>query len=164
VTARRGVAALAATALAALATLAAGCGSEAPVPTRAIEVRGEIRLPPGAELRGKVYVNLYHAWALQGELRHPLQLIESFEAAPGAFSHRLLYPQDPAGESEGLVVYAWADLDGDAVLCTPTVRGDVAGLAEVEGFPADAVNVTVDLTEPCRGPDWFYPRPAIPRP
>lgn len=147
--------------VAALAVLAAGCGPEPAAPTRAIEVRGEIRLPPGAEPRGKVYVNLYHAWALQGELRHPLQLIESFEAAPGAFSHRLAYPE---GAGEGLVVYAWADLDGDAVLCTPSVREDVAGLAEVRGFPADAVTVTVDLTEPCRGPDWFYPRPANPGP
>lgn len=144
-----------------LAAHVAGCGSEAPAPTRAVEVRGEIRLPPGAEPRGKVYVNLYHAWALQGELRHPLQLIESFEAAPGVFSHRLMYPE---GEGEGLVVYAWVDLDGDTVLCTPTARGDVAGLAEVQGFPADAVDVTVDLAEPCRGPDWFYPRPATPRP
>lgn len=145
----------------ALALLAAGCGRDAPPPTRAVEVRGEIRLPAGVEPRGKVYVNLYHAWALQGELRHPLQFIESFEAAPGAFSHRLDYP---TGGGEGLVVYAWADVDGDGVLCTPTVRGDLAGLVEAKPFPADAVDVTLDLAEPCRGPDWFYPRPARPAP
>ena len=49
-------------------------------------------------------MNLYHAWSLQGELRHPLQLIETFEAAPGAFSHAFDYPEQ---EGEGLIVYAW---------------------------------------------------------
>jgi hypothetical protein len=132
----------------------AGCARHPP-PARPVAVRGEIRLPAAVVPRGKVHVGLYHAWSLSGELRHPLQLIESFEAAPGAFEHTLMYP---VGEGEGLIAYAWADLDGDGVLCTPAVREDIAGLAEVAGFPADAVTVTVELTEPCRGPDWFYPR------
>ena len=137
------------------AALLAGCGAEPPAPTRAVEITGEIRLPAAATPVGKVYVSLYQAWSLQGELRHPLQLIESFEVAPGVFTHRFAYPEDGG---EGLIVYAWVDVDGDAVLCTPTYRSDLAGLTEVAGFPADAVSVTVDLTAPCRGPDWFYPR------
>ena len=137
------------------AALLGGCGAEPPAPTRAVEITGQIRVPAAATPAGKVYVNLYHAWSLQGELRHPLQLIESFETAPGAFTHRLAYPESGG---EGLIVYAWVDLDGDTVLCTPTYRSDFAGLTEVAGFPADTVSVTVDLTEPCRGPDWFYPR------
>jgi len=131
-----------------------GCGGEPPAPRRAVELTGEIRLPPAAQPGGKVYVSLFHAWALQGELRHPLQLIESFETAPGAFTHRFEYP---VNDGEGLVVFAWADLDGDGVDCTMTSRSDLSGLAEVTGFPADRVSVTVDLTEPCRGPDFFYP-------
>ena len=142
------------TILAAAVALAGGCGPAPPAPTRAVEIAGEIRVPDTAAPGSRVYVNLYHAWSLQGELRHPLQLIESFETAPGAFTHRFAYP--PAG-GEGLIVYAWVDLDGDAVLCTPGERRDLAGLTEVTGFPADKVNVTLDLTEPCRGPDWFYP-------
>lgn len=135
--------------------LLGGCGSEPPVPTRAVEITGQIRVPAAVTPAGKVYVSLYQAWSLQGELRHPLQLIESFETAPGAFTHRFAYPEDGG---EGLIVYAWVDVDGDSVLCTPTYRSDLAGLTEVAGFPADTVSVTVDLTEPCRGPDWFYPR------
>jgi hypothetical protein len=140
-----------------LAGLAA-CGGPPPPAAHPVEVSGEIRLPPGdAVPRGKVYISFYQAWSLQGELRHPLQLIETVEAGPGAFSHVLQYPQDGG---EGLVVYAWADLDGDTVLCTPGYRLDPAGLTVVPEFPADRVNVTVDLGETCRGPDWFFPRPT----
>lgn len=137
-----------------LALSTSGCGPEPVPPKRAVELSGEIRLPPGTAATGKVYVSLFHAWSLQGELRHPLQLIESFEAAPGAFVHRFEYPEE---DGEGLIAFAWADLDGDGVHCTMTSRGDPSGLTEVAGFPADRVSVTIDLTEPCRGPDWFYP-------
>ena len=141
--------------LLAVTVLATACGAPPPEPTRAVELTGDIRIPAVAASAGKVYVGLYHAWSLQGELRHPLQLIETFEAAPGAFTHRFNYP---VAGGEGLVVYAWVDLDGDTVLCTPTGRADLAGLAEVKKFPADKVSVDLDLTEPCRGPDWFYPK------
>jgi hypothetical protein len=141
--------------LLAATVLAGACGAPPPAPTRPIELKGEIRLPGGAAPKGKVYVGLYHAWSLQGELRHPLQLIKSFEAAPGTFTHRFAYPESGG---EGLVVYAWVDIDGDTVLCTPTGRTDLAGLTEVKEFPADKVSVVLDLTEPCRGPDWFYPK------
>lgn len=148
---------LAAAAAITAATLAAGCGSGPAAPQRPVEITGEIHLPPGAAAGGKVFVNLYHAWSLQGELRHPLQLIETFEAAPGAFRHAFDYPEQ---EGEGLIVYAWVDLDGDGVLCTPGYRLDLAGLTEVQGYPAGKVTANVDLAEPCRGPDWFYPRPV----
>lgn len=134
----------------------AGCGSEPAAPTRAVDLQMEIRLPPGVTATGKVYVSLFHAWSLEGELRHPLQLIESFEAAPGAVSHQFEYPEN---DGEGLIAFAWADIDGDGVDCTMTSRGDLSGLSEVPGFPADRVSVSLDLTEPCRGPDWFYPPP-----
>ena len=134
-----------------------GCGSGPPAPKRTVELTGEILLPPEAGQGGKVYVSLFHAWSLQGELRHPLQLIESFEAAPGAFTHKFEYPEN---NGEGLLVFAWVDLDGDGVHCTMTSRRDLSGLSEVTPFPADRVSVTVTLTEPCRGPDFFYPPAA----
>jgi hypothetical protein len=137
-----------------LAALAGGCGGAPPAPARAIEISGEIRLPPDVNPVGKVYVSLFHAWALQGNLRHPLEPIETFESAPGAFTHRLNYPE---GAGEGLVVYAWADVDGDGVQCTPTARDDLSGLTEAAGFPADRVSVVVNLTEACRAANWFYP-------
>lgn len=142
----------------AVVSMVAGCGSEPPAPKYRVELTGEIRLPPEAGGGGKLYVSLFHAWSLQGDLRHPLQLIESFETAPGPFTHEFEYPEN---SGEGLVVFAWADLDGDGVDCTMTSRRDLSGLSEVKPFPADRVSVTVDLTEPCRGPDWFYP-PGVP--
>jgi hypothetical protein len=142
------------------ALVVAGCDDEIP-PARTVELTGEIRLPAEARAGGAVSVGLYHAWAGSGELRHAVQFIESFQAAPGAFSHRFQYPFETG---EGLLVYAWVDLDRDAVLCTPAYRLDLAGLTEVTDFPADRVHATVELTAPCRGPDWFYPRPAVERP
>jgi hypothetical protein len=139
----------------------AGCGSEPPAPRRAVELNMEIQLPPGVTTAGRVYVSLFHAWSLKGELRHPLQLIESFEAAPGAVSHRFEYPEN---DGEGLIAFAWADVDGDGVDCTMTSRRDLSGLAEVPGFPADRLSVSLNLTEPCRGPDWFYPAASQPGP
>lgn len=139
------------------AALLVACGGEPPVRTKNVELVGEIRLPPGIVFNGKVYVSLFQSWALQGALRHPLQPIGTFTTAPGRYAHRFDYPEDGG---EGLVVYAWADLDGDGVLCTPSYRLDPAGLVEVDGFPADRVAADVVLTEPCRGPDWFYPPAA----
>jgi hypothetical protein len=110
--------------------------------------------PPGAETTGKVFVSLYHAWALEGDLRHAVQFIESFEATIGPFSHEFSYPLE---RGEGLLIYAWLDIDGDGVLCTPDVRVDIAGLTEVTSYPAEEVSADIQLVAPCAGPDWFYP-------
>ncbi len=58
---------------------------------------------------------------------------------------------------EGLLVYAGLDMDGDEVLCTPSVRVDSVGLTEVQGFPAAEVTADVMLNAPCAGAEWFYP-------
>jgi len=135
-----------------LLTLLAGC-SEPPVVTQNVQLSGQIIAPDDIADPGKVRVNLYHAWALEGELRHPLEFIESFETGVGDFTHSFEYPVE---QGEGLVVYAWLDTDGDDVLCTPDVRNDLAGFAEVQ--PAEQVTVSIRLDTPCAGPDWFYPQ------
>ncbi len=118
-----------------------------------MEITGRVIAPPG--LQGPVEVRLYHAWSLQGELRHPLQWIDTFEAKAGeTFTHSFDYPLDLG---EGLVVWAWMDTDGDGVHCTPSVREDPSGLTEVKDADSASVEVEVTLTEPCRGADWFYP-------
>lgn len=131
-----------------------GCATETP-PTFPVRLSGMIVAPESGATNEKVFVSLYHAWALEGELRHPVQFIESFEAEVGAFSHEFAYPESLG---EGLLVYAWLDTDGDGVLCTPSARSDLAGLTEVEVFPADSVVVDVTLNQACAGPDWFYPQ------
>lgn len=139
--------------IAVIALVLSACGGEpAPVKTMPVDLHGELRVPPGAD--GPVHVAIYHAWFGRGELRHPLELIGTFTATAGSYRHTFAYP---LGEGEGLVVYAWVDLDGDGVLCTPVYRMDLAGLAEAKAFPAESVAVDVDMTAPCRGPDWFYP-------
>ncbi len=137
----------------AVTLLAAGCGEPA-IQTMPVTVSGNIQVADGVSSDGVVHVALYHAWALDGVLRHPVEFIESFESGVGSYSVDFDYPVD---KGEGLLVYAWIDLDGDGVLCTPTGRSDLAGLTEAEGFPAAEVSVDVWLVAPCAGPDWFYP-------
>lgn len=129
----------------------AACSEPAPE-LRSMEVSGTVLAPPGVE--GPVDVSLYHAWSLSGDLRHPLQFIETFKIDGMTFMHRFDYPVELG---EGLVVYAWMDTDGDGVSCTPAVREDIAGLTEVTDAAAERVEVTVELTANCRGPDFFFP-------
>jgi hypothetical protein len=137
------------------ALVVSACAEPAPE-IRPMEVSGAVAAPPG--LTGPVEVRLYHAWSLSGKLRHPLQFIDAFEIDGSSFTHRFDYPVEVG---EGLIVYAWMDTDGDGVLCTPTDREDIAGLTEVADADAERVDVVVELTANCRGPDWFYPpRPA----
>ncbi|MFW2403668.1 MAG: hypothetical protein ACN4GT_02800 [Gammaproteobacteria bacterium] len=140
--------------LVSLIGILAGCGGEPEVRTEPVALSGNIIVPDGVPADATVYVSLYHAWALEGDLRHPVEFIEGFEGTAGEFTHEFDYPVD-AGE--GLLVYAWIDSDADGILCTPTVRVDRAGLTEVDGFVPGDVTVDVELTAPCAGPDWFYP-------
>ncbi|TDJ44454.1 MAG: hypothetical protein E2O52_08445 [Gammaproteobacteria bacterium] len=140
-------------ATACLAGVLAACGAAEAPPTPVV-ISGTINVPDGVPTDGKVTVNLYHAWALDGDLRHPIEEIESFEATAGAYRHAFAYPSD---RGEGLLIYAWLDVDGDGALCSPTVRIDRAGLTEVRGFPAAEVTADIDLAVPCAAPNWFYP-------
>lgn len=137
-----------------LAAVSLGCGGEPEIQTESVQLTGNISAAEGTGDEGVVYVSLYHAWALEGELRHPVEFIEGFETNVGAYSHAFEYPVDMG---EGLLVYAWIDIDADGILCTPSARVDRAGLVEVSGFAPGAVTADVDLTVPCAGPDWFYP-------
>lgn len=140
--------------LPALLVLLGACGGEPELVTERVVLSGTVDVPGGAGTDAVVHVNLYHAWALEGELRHPLAEIESFEAGVGDYSYEFDYPVE---KGEGLVVYAWVDLDGDGMHCTPTVRVDRAGLTEVAGFTPGAVSADVTLIAPCAGPEWFFP-------
>lgn len=135
-----------------LSLLLLGCGQDAPR-LQPLELSGRILVPEGLE--GRLEMRLYHAWALEGELRHPLEFIEAFQPPAAEFSHRFDYPLDGG---EGLVAYAWLDVDGDGVLCTPTDRRDLAGLVAVEELGGGRLQLDIPLTDACRGPEWFFPR------
>jgi len=131
-----------------------GCGGEPDIRTERVTIAGRISVPAELEPTAPVYVTLYHEWALEGELRHPLEFIDSFAARAGDYEYAFDYPVDLG---EGLLVYAWIDADEDGTLCTPAVRIDRAGLTQVPGFEPGNVEADIELTAPCAGPDWFYP-------
>lgn len=140
-----------------LAALCFGCGGEDPPPPPIpVELSVTIDAPDEIDPGATVHLSLYHAWTGDGDLRYPLEIIKSYEIPFGSFNLQFDYPVD-AGD--GLVVYAWVDADGDGANCTPTVRGDMADLVEVQAFPAEQVSVSLLLDAPCAGPDWFFPGP-----
>lgn len=120
-----------------------------------VSLEGSIQNSVSPSVPGIVTVTLYHASSGEGELAHPLEFIERFELdAPGDFSHAFLYPLDVG---EGLVVYAWQDLDGDGILCAPDQTDEVAGVVEVSPFPAHAVVISLSMDAPCAGPEALFP-------
>lgn len=120
-----------------------------------VTLEGSIQNDGSPSVPGAVTVALFHASSGEGDLAHPLELIERFELdGPGDFSHVFLYPLEVG---EGLVVYAWQDLDGDGILCAPGQTLEVAGLVEVNPFPAHSVLISLSLGSPCAGPESLYP-------
>ncbi len=135
------------------AGLLTACGEPSPE-MRELKISGTVQLPEGVTPAGELHVFAYHAWTGVGNLRHPLHFLGEFTAPVGDFSGTISYP---AGAGEGLVVYAWTDVDGDGVLCTPQNDTELAGLAEVTEFPADAVSVQLSLDANCKSANWFFP-------
>ena len=116
----------------------------------------EIGAPEEVDPTATVHLSVHHAWSNSGELRYPLEIVEGFETGLGSSNFSFDYPVELG---EGLVVYAWVDSDGDGINCTPTERGDLADLVEVEDFPSENVSASLFLETPCAGPDRFFPGP-----
>jgi len=117
-----------------------------------VEIEGSITGPAGTR-----HVVVHHAEEGTGRTAHPLGPIASTESDVDSFSIAFDYPAD-AGT--GLVVYAWADLDGDGVHCAVGVDDEPAGLVELEPVgttPGFVYSVELDLTAPCAGPESLYP-------
>ena len=138
--------------------LVAGCTESAPQ-LREVRISGTASLPDGTVPPGTLHVHAYHAWSGEGELRHPLEELGGFAAQPGEFSGTVSYP---AGAGEGLVVWAWLDVDGDGVHCTPANRAEPAGVVTVQEFPVDEVQVSLTLDADCKAAYWFFPPGAGP--
>lgn len=93
-------------------------------------------------------VELHAAWAGEGDLRHPLELLATLE---GPVAGEVLLPEI----DEDLVVYAWQDLDGDGLHCAPGVDDELAGLVVV---PFDfEVLAELVLDTACVGPERLFP-------
>ena len=118
-----------------------------------ITISGEIIT--SEDVQGKTFnLSIFHAQSGIGFQQHPLYEIESFTSQSQTFNHTFLY--DSSGNT-GLVVYAWLDIDQDGIMCTTQSRNDIAGIDLNEDFPNSNQSFTIELTQQCVGPDWFYP-------
>lgn len=143
-----------AAALSTLGVLAVACGTERPA-VETIELTGQVRLPAGAS--GTINLVAFHAWSLEGDLRHPLQRITEWQSNTAEFQRSIEYP---LSTGEGLIIYAWLDVNGDGIHCTPELRDEPAGLSDAM-IDNGRAHVTVELTTACVGADWFYPAPEL---
>lgn len=139
-----------------LAALCFGCSEAPPPPPIAVELTVRIAAPESIDPEATVHLSVHHAWSGTGDLRYPLEIVDGRETSLGTSDFSFDYPVEG---NEGLVVYAWVDSDGDGINCTPTNRGDLADLVEIEEFPSDQVTASLFLDIPCAGPDWFFPGP-----
>ena len=106
-------------------------------------------------IQGKTFnLSVFHAQSGIGFQQHPLYEIESFTSESLNFNHTFIY--NSSGNS-GLVVYAWLDIDQDGIMCATQSRDDIAGIDLNEDFPNSNQSFTIELTQQCVGPDWFYP-------
>lgn len=119
-----------------------------------VELSGEVTVAVGPNT-GTVHLELHHASSGEGLLATPLGLIDETEVAgPGPARWTTLVP---LGEGEGLVLYAWLDVDGDGLLCGLDAAPEPAGVLELAGFPDHALGFSLVLDTPCAGPSALYP-------
>lgn len=119
-----------------------------------VELSGEVSVAMGPST-GEVHLELHHASSGEGLLATPLGRIDETElAGPGPAQWTTLVP---LGEGEGLVLYAWLDIDGDGLLCAPGAAPEPAGALELVGFPEHALEFSLVLDTPCAGPSALYP-------
>ena len=118
-----------------------------------ITITGEIITSEDSQ--GKSFnLSIFHAQSGIGFQQHPLYEIESFTSRSQTFNHTILY--NSSGNT-GLVIYAWLGVDQDGIMCTTQSRNDVSGIDLNEEFPNSNQSFTIELTQQCVGPDWFYP-------
>ena len=115
-----------------------------------IEVNGTIE----SAQEGAIFIEFHHMQQGQGELGHPLGLIEEIQTpGSGEFEHLLDYPEH-AGE--GLLVYAWQDTDDDEVFCGlggPEELSGASGISELLDFE-ETIHVVLDSI--CLGPERLH--------
>ena len=126
---------------------------DAGVPGRALPVPAAAD-PRAGRGRGAV---AHHAESGAGRFTHPLGEFAAFPELGEPGAELRVTARAPVDEGEGLVVYAWLDVDGDGILCAPGVTDEPAGLVEVDLFPAHALSFTLTLTATCSGPEALYP-------
>lgn len=121
------------------------------------ELRGTVTVAAGLPTTGTLNLELHHAQSGTGRFTYPLGQFAAFPGIGKPGAELDLTARAPIDEGEGLVVYAWLDVDGDGILCAPGVTDEPAGLIEVDEFPAHVLRFTLTLTSPCSGAEALYP-------
>lgn len=121
------------------------------------ELRGTVSVGGGLPDTGALHLELHHAESGAGRFTYPLGEFAAFPELGEPGAELRVTARAPVDEGEGLVVYAWLDVDGDGILCAPGVTDEPAGLVEVDLFPAHALSFTLTLTATCSGPEALYP-------
>ena len=75
-----------------IGALVFACSEAPPLPPVAVELSVEILAPEAVAPSATVFLSVYHAWTGEGDLRHPLGIIESFETKLGTSTFRFNYP------------------------------------------------------------------------
>ncbi len=124
-----------------------------------VRLRGDASAPSRSSDSGTLHLEFHHQQSSgRGALAHPLGEIDrrtrTATALPVPIDETLLYPTQ-AGQ--GLLVYGWLDIDGDGILCAPGQKNELAGIVEVQGFPARSLSFSLRLVQPCAGPERLYP-------
>ncbi|MEZ4450478.1 MAG: hypothetical protein R3B09_13445 [Nannocystaceae bacterium] len=141
--------------LSALAALAIGGCVNQDLHLYEVRVHGSITAPSLPDAEGELHVVFHRARAGEGATSHPLGPFDaSVLDGPGPLDETILVPTD---DGEGLVIYAWLDLDGDGALCAPGGAVEPAGLIEVDKFPRHDVAIDLELGSNCAGPEALYP-------
>ena len=112
-----------------------------------VEFSGEI----SSDEEGPIEIWLLHRDWGEGTLNTPYRLFDQFELeSPGRFQQTILVP---LGDSNGLSVYGWQDINGDGEHCRPGSDEEPSGIVHVDAFPEHHVEINLDLDTPCKGPE-----------
>lgn len=143
-------------ALLALSCVLGGCVNE-DITLYEVELSGLVEVEPNMPTTGNVHLEFLVAEvAGEGALQYPLYPFASRTLPSlGDVQETVLYPKE---KGKGLLVYGWADSDGDGLFCgAGQPRVEPSGAVLVEGFPAHALSFRLSLGTPCAGPEVLYP-------
>ena len=101
-----------------------------------------------------VYVSAHHAWFGQGDLRIPAKQFDS-QRMESADDFTWILDVPVREDAEGLVLYAWQDLDGDGDFCGLSGTEEFSGLYVVD-YPTFSASVEISIQNPCAASESLW--------
>ena len=116
-----------------------------------VEVEGRIL---AGSTDAEIYLSAHHSWFGEGDLRIPAKLFDTMVLS-SAEDFRWTVDVPVVDSAEGLLLYAWQDLDGDAVFCGLDGEEEASGIYEVD-FPTFQASVDIVLDQSCAAPETLW--------